>query len=293
MKMIMALDVRGADYLDAQLAFHLNAGVDLVVVTGAEHDDGVSEVLEPHIRQGHVVRAGEQARSPMTAEIAAVEHAGDWLITSAPNEFWWPRGASLKDVLLAIPPRYGVVQALVRHFRPSSDGGFFAERMAVRESLASASAGPEPLLHLLRSIQRLVPGVGADPGQPLRAWYPVEVFQFPNDTSSQGEDLDVDGLSRGLKSGALVVDERLRDALRLLQTGSGYRVPIHKQGALAFPVPTVVEDATFAVECAAVGEVDLDRLDRQIRELEERIAWLEERFWSRVTRRLSRYGRPG
>ena len=41
---------------------------------------------------------------------------------------------------------------------------------------------------------------------------------------------------------------------------------------MTFPVPSIVDDASYAVECAAVGEVDLVRLDAQIRELELRIA---------------------
>ena len=41
---------------------------------------------------------------------------------------------------------------------------------------------------------------------------------------------------------------------------------------------------SYAVECAAVGEVDLVRLDRQIRDLEVRIAELEARFWPTVRR---------
>jgi hypothetical protein len=39
-----------------------------------------------------------------------------------------------------------------------------------------------------------------------------------------------------------------------------------------------------------VGEFDLLRLDRHIRELEARIAFLEARFWPRVLRSLSRLG---
>jgi hypothetical protein len=52
----------------------------------------------------------------------------------------------------------------------------------------------------------------------------------------------------------------------------------------------VVDDAAYAVECAAVGEVDLLRLDRHIRELEARIAFLEAQLWPRVLRLLSRLG---
>ncbi len=296
MKIAMTIAPIDAKYLEAQLAFHLNAGVDLVIATANGAGEGVSEILEEYVRQGHLVRApdGLDPSSPeqraLTARIAATEHAADWLITATSTEFWWPRGAGLKDVLVAVPPRYGIVQALVRQFRPHPGGtDLFAERMTVRDSLASASPGQEPLLHLLRSIQRLSPGIGAHGGQPLRAWYPIEILRFPRDHTT--DSVPEEAVARGLADGSLVVDERLRDALSTLRDGSGYRLPSDGASLLTFAIPTVVDDANYAVECAAVGEVDLDRLDRHIRDLEQRIAWLEQRFWPRVFRTAARLAR--
>ena len=88
-------------------------------------------------------------------------------------------------------------------------------------------------------------------------------------------------VSAGLADGSLVEDVRLRDALRSLRDRSDV-------GGLALEAPDIVDDAAYAVECAAVGEVDLARLDRHIRELEERIGVLEARFWPRVARTFSR-----
>ena len=93
---------------------------------------------------------------------------------------------------------------------------------------------------------------------PLRAWYPLEVL-----TLVPGED-------------GTVEDTRLRDALA---------------GKRMFRTPDIVDDAAYAVECADVGEVDLPRLEAYVAELEQRIAFLEDRFWPRVTRRLARIGR--
>ncbi|WP_410969692.1 hypothetical protein, partial [Salmonella sp. SAL4450] len=79
------------------------------------------------------------------------------------------------------------------------------------------------------------------------------------------------------------MDTRLRDALRSLRDASagagGFALPEDGESRISFPIPTIVDDASYAVECAAVGEVDLVRLDRHIRELEHRIAVLEARFW--------------
>jgi hypothetical protein len=90
----------------------------------------------------------------------------------------------------------------------------------------------------------------------------------------------------------------LREALRRLReeggSGGTYALPIDGVGRITFPVPTVVDDASYAIECAAVGEVDLVQLDEQIRQLEARIGALEATIWARVrsaVRRLAR--RPG
>ena len=242
-----------------------------------DSSDDVREILDRYAREGYVVRSpgGAETREhvEVAASLAATTCAADWLIWSQPNEFWWPRGARISDVLLEFVPRGG--------------DDVFAERMTVRDSLAEVAAGDEPLLHRLRPIRRLERGVGLHRGQPLRAWYPIEVLRFPRTTATEasGEDENL-----GSDDRSLVVDERLRDALRALRDGATYRLP--RAGAqLELATPTVVDDALYAVECAAVGEVNLDRLDRQIRELELRMAELEMRFWPSLRRTLRRLAR--
>jgi hypothetical protein len=93
---------------------------------------------------------------------------------------------------------------------------------------------------------------------PLRAWYPLEV------------------LTVGVADDGSIEDTRLRDVLA---------------GKARLHTPDIVEDAAYAVECAEVGEVDLPRLEAYVAELEQRIAFLEQRLWPRVMRRLSRIGR--
>ena len=77
-------------------------------------------------------------------------------------------------------------------------------------------------------------------------------------------------LERGVAEGRLVVDTRLRDALRQLATPAG--------GALRFPLPTLVEDAEYAVEAAVLGEADVVRLQRRLDELERRLQTVEQRL---------------
>ncbi|HEY7346638.1 MAG TPA: glycosyltransferase family 2 protein, partial [Gaiella sp.] len=142
MTLVMTLLARDEiDVVDSWLAFHLNAGVDMVVATDNRSQDGTTEVLEEYARSGqvHLIREpGEDLRQnewvTRMARLAATDYGADWVINSDADEFWWPRGASLAEVLAAVPPRYGTVGAFLRVFCPRPGQEHFAERMTVRFS---------------------------------------------------------------------------------------------------------------------------------------------------------------
>src|SRR5262245_10094541 len=282
-----------ADVLDAQLAFHLHAGVDFVIATDHGSRDGSAEILESYAREGCLRRLTEQGEAREAEWVnamarLAVSDGADWVIDARPGEFWWPRGESLKDVLVAVPPRYSIVQGLVRVFVPRpDDAAFFANRMVIRRSPVGVdSEASESLASWLRPMFRARPGMtvrsGPEPSLsgrvPLRAWYPVEVLHFPVRSTDQAGRSELvvedDELSRSLEEGTLVVDERLRDALNALRPTAGETIPPGREfllpaeapGRLAFRTPDIVDDAAYAAECAAVGEVNLARLDLHIRD---------------------------
>src|SRR5262249_47813177 len=138
------------DIVDAHIAFHLNAGVDVVLVIDHGSSDGTSEILERYAREGHVRVFREEGRGTdqgawMTrlAALAATEERADWVLLSDGDEFWWPRSGSLKDVLEAIPAPYGLLSAPSRSFVPlSDDGRSFLERMTVRLAMHTAVSDP-------------------------------------------------------------------------------------------------------------------------------------------------------
>lgn len=330
-----------ADIVDAQIAFHLNAGVDFVIAADAGSTDGTTEILESYARDGFLRRIPVEGRLHQRelwtdlARMAATEHGADWVVASDADEFWWPRSDGLADVLAAIPPRYQIVQALVRVFPPSPDDGrFFADRMSTRTSLAlpgiEAPALEWGLRRVYRADPRLVIGGRDEPSQrrlvPVRGWYPIEVLQFPGRSVEQIErrfsrgveprssleaelleaygrgelahryDALVAESAPALERGELVEDARLSEALLSLRragtsTSEGaalqFALPGGAQAPISFRVPDVVDDAAYAVECAALGEADLSELGRHVDALERRIAQLEQGLWPRVVRRLS------
>jgi Glycosyl transferase family 2 len=198
MKVVMTLLCRDeADIVDAHLAFHLNAGVDFVVATDHRSVDGTTEILERYAREGHLHLIRQSSEDfqqsdwvTHMARAAATQFAADWVVNSDCDEFWWPRGNDLKEVLASIPDRYGMVRALWRTFPPRPDDGrFFAERMTVRLAPAAPVNDPTtPWRPNAKVIHRAHPEVTVRKGnhtlrnvplQPLRGWFPVEVLHFP------------------------------------------------------------------------------------------------------------------
>ena len=274
MKLVMTLLARDeADVIEAWLAFHLNAGADFVIATDNRSVDGTTEVLERYAREGHVhvIREpGEDLRQnewvTRMARLAATDFGADWVINSDADEFWWPRGASLRDVLEAVPPRYGTVAAFLRVFVPRPDAEApFNERMTVRFSALAPINDPASLYKPIRKVvHRAHPEITLTRGNhalvdspfaPLRGWFPIEVFHFPlqvaprsastrrasrgtrgstssgrrprttrrcstrsrtarSATTTTRRSSETTRSSEGVAAGRLVVDTRLRDALR-------------------------------------------------------------------------------
>jgi hypothetical protein len=302
-----------ADIVDAQIAYHLNAGVDFVVAIDHESSDGTTEILEEYARDGHLRRIPETGgvkesswRTRM-ARLAASDHGADWVINTDVDEFWIPRGGSLKDVLGSVEPPYGVVWGLSRHFPPRPGGqGLFAERMTVRVSSSAPISDPtSPYRPHAKVAHRGDPDVFVGRGGhaahtrkflPLPHWYAAEVFHFPFRSLEQFERkgmrgaamsgwtrlaqydrvvqareagtlqdryealvVDDDTLARGTVAGSLVVDTRLRDALRALGTDPGGEAPVSGS------------DDGLIAESAALRDADVVRLTRHVDELRRRL----------------------
>jgi len=203
-KVVMTLLARNeADVVDAQVAYHLHAGVDHVIATDNASSDGTTGILERYERAG-VLRLLREPGDDMRqgqwvtrmARLATAEHDADWVIHADADEFWWPRGGSLKEVLATVPTRYGVVRGCWRHFLPRpDDGSFFAERMTVRLAAPAHPGDKETIFHAHQKVaHRARMDVEIEAGnhdaeapglEPLRAWHPLEVLHFSFRSASQ------------------------------------------------------------------------------------------------------------
>jgi hypothetical protein len=198
MKLVLTVLARDeADVIDAQVAFHLNAGVDFVVATDNNSRDGTTEILESYARDGclHLIREPAEGLRQgewvtRMARLAATDFGADWVINSDADEFWWPRGGSLKDVLASVPERYGIVHAFWRNFVPlPDDGALFADRMTIRLSQQAPINDPKSVYRPVTKVaHRADPNVLVGRGnhgligssfRPLTTWHPIEVLHFP------------------------------------------------------------------------------------------------------------------
>ena len=212
--------------------------------------------------------------------------------------------------------------------RPDSDAPFAERLTVRFSALAPINDPASLFKPIRKVIHRAHPEIRLSRGNhavidspfaPLRGWFPVEVLHFPLRSVAQCEhkarlqgnawqhidrtptayhaqmfealergtiaeyyDAQVVSdaeLEEGTPSGRLVVDTRLRDALGRISAG---------ETRLEFPTPTLVDEATYAVEAAVLGEADVVRLQRRLDTLERRLATIELGLPNRIYRTVAR-----
>lgn len=195
MKLVMTLLVRDeADIVDAQIAFHLDAGIDFVIATDNRSQDGTTDVLERYEREGHLHllrEPGDDLRQSewvtRMARLAATDFGADWVLNTDADEFWLPRGGDFRALFAAIPRRFGAIRGAWRNYVPRPDDDrLFAERMTAR--LCAPRFHPHPLSTHFKTAHRAVADVRVGRGNheafgaglvALRGWYPIEIHHFP------------------------------------------------------------------------------------------------------------------
>jgi Glycosyl transferase family 2 len=323
MKLVVTVLARDeADVIEAQVGFHLSAGADFVIATDNNSHDGTTEILERYERDGvlHLIhepaeglRQGEWVTR--MARLAASAYGADWVINTDADEFWWPRGGSLKEVLAAVPEEYGVVEGFWRSFVPRpDDGGPFAERMTARLSQQAPINDPTSFYRpVIKVAHRADPQVKVGRGnhtlvdsglRTLTTWHPLEVLHFPLRSRAQwarkielqGEaftkHIERSGTGYHMKSyGALqagrideqyeslvVADDALASGLAdgTLVRDTRLRDALRTIRAGGQPAfSEVADDVAYAVEAAVLDEAYVVRAQRDLDALEQRLESLE------------------
>jgi hypothetical protein len=181
------------DLIERNIDYHLAQGVDFVVVTvdqGAPAS--IITTIERYVDRGvcHLIEDDpsgylQGAWITRMARMAAVDFGADWVINSDIDEFYWPENGTLKGIFTAIPAEYGKLILPVNHFAPRPDGGFFADRMTLRETRSLKGGGRRVLtkvahrgaadVEVSRGGHRAT-GTGL---APLVGWEPIVGLHFP------------------------------------------------------------------------------------------------------------------
>jgi Glycosyl transferase family 2 len=234
-RLVLTLLVRDEeDVIDANLRYHLAAGVDFVIATDNRSEDGTRRILEAYERRGVLRLIDEPADNydqavwvTRMARLAATDHDAAWVINSDADEFWWPKRGDLKDVLLRMPAEAGAVAIPRVNFVPSADEeGSFYERLTVRETVSANVHGdplPPKVAHRATRNVTVEQGNHAVSGAGLglhRGPAPITILHFPLRTYAQFENKIVKGgmayernttLPRAVGSGWRMLYDRHRE----------------------------------------------------------------------------------
>lgn len=304
-----------ADIIDANIRYHLEAGVDFVIATDHRSTDETVDILRGYERDGHL-HLIRQHDAPFRqtewvtrmARLARVMFGADWVINADADEFWWPHDGTLREVFAAVPPRYGAIRGAWRHFvlRPDYPEPFF-ERMVVRRTPAFEPVNP--YCANAKVAHRADPKVSVSRGNHdvfgenlvlLREWVPFELLHFPirsrehllrkYPVKRQGHleaganfvPLHIEWLARGLQEDPeLLYRELLVDDAALAEGIPDGRLTVDTRlrdrlhGKPVAP-PSLAEDVALAQELDAMLTLDSAlRLTARVESLEQRLAAVE------------------
>jgi hypothetical protein len=317
-----------ADILDAHLTFHLNAGVDFVLAIDNGSEDATTEILQSYARAGHLELTRDDGELDQGAWVtglarrAATEFGADWVINADADEFYWPRGGDLKEVLAAVPPQYGGVRGMLRNFAPRPHGDdFFAERMIVRVCNPGAEDN-SPYSPRVKAMHRGDPEVEVLWGsnralsrglEPLSGWYPIDVLHFPIRSLEQCRDkflrwhaiapsrfrtavydADQRGEMRKFYEGYVIDDAALERGLADGTLAIDTRLrdalrSLRDEPSQPLPFSDASVDAAYVTEFAILENADpRAHAQRKAEDLENRLAAVERSRTRSLLRRLAR-----
>jgi len=131
-KLIMTLLVRNEeDIVDETIKFHLNSGVDFIIATNNNSNDGTRDILLKYQALGKLELIDEYANNfnqvkwvDRMIKIAINKYKADWIINVDADEFWYSRHGNIK---LSLPDnsRVNGVYVSGMHINPQPVGEEF------------------------------------------------------------------------------------------------------------------------------------------------------------------------
>lgn len=208
-KLVMTLLVQDEeDVLEDHLAFHLDRGVDLVIVTDNDSRDGTPDILEKFRRAG-VVRVIKEPGDDFSqskwvtrmARMAATDEDADWIMNSDADEFWWPESGDLNSLLASIPVKFGQVAIPRFNFVPvASEAASPLDRMVYRRPDSTNALGrpvqpkvchrPDADVVVAQGNHSIAAGGRL---RPYKGSVPIVIFHFPQRSYAQFESRSVRG----------------------------------------------------------------------------------------------------
>jgi len=200
-KLVMTLLVRDEeDIVEANLDFHLNQGVDFIIVTDNGSEDSTRQMIEYYEQKGLVEIIDEPEDNyaqgrwvTRMARLAASKYDADWVINNDADEFWVPtKHPNLNTALDAVEDGYTGVSAERRNFIPRPENGqMFYDRMIIREKESRNPLGePLPPKVCHRADKNVVVGEGnhtvkTSTGGSILEDGRIEILHFPQRSYKQ------------------------------------------------------------------------------------------------------------
>lgn len=196
MKLVLTLLCRNeADIIAEVLEFHLQCGVDQILVTDNDSRDATPEILDRYAATGRVqvLHQRDHTHDQATwvsemAEIAWRDCKADWIIHSDADEFWWCTDGDLKTCLQSVPSGVQALSVGRSNFLPPTNPGRgpFHQCQTLRERRSRNALG-QPLPS--KVCHRGGPGIWVEDGNhgirqrgrpvPAEPWPDLEILHFP------------------------------------------------------------------------------------------------------------------
>ncbi|MCL1593017.1 MAG: glycosyltransferase family 2 protein [Actinomycetia bacterium] len=139
------------DIIAENLSYHLNAGVDFIIVTDHHSSDSTREIIAPFVPSGQVLLRHEPSaefqQSLWVTDMARSAHTlgADWIMNGDADEFWIAPHSNLSSVFAEAQASHGVAVAHRHDFLPTAHDSRPFHESCIYRLRQSTNAQGQPL----------------------------------------------------------------------------------------------------------------------------------------------------